>query len=179
MTWERIVSAFGAEDADPRYVLLRLAVDEPRFGVADLLGVFEVMKEKHRTEEDVRHVVMEQSLLPGGGVSSAPLASYIAALQKQIESDTRYSSDIVFRNLFRICFETSEWDAEILFQPSFLEGVLAVVRSAREDAERQRLAARQFGKSSETGLSFASALDFYEKIAEFSDRLAEKVRTAS
>lgn len=66
---------------------------------------------------------------------------------------------VQFRTLFRLMFETDRWDADILFQPGFLDFVVLMKDMCAEDMAGSRIAG-----------------ELYEIFAEMEDRLAEKIR---
>lgn len=163
MTYAEIVGMFGGEDRDPSETLLRLSVSFPRFGPAELLDVFRMIADEFRGKNDVN---------PGfsarvGGVVSA--AAIFASAQRAFADKTYFSSDIIFRNVYRIMFQTSEWDAEILLQPDFVGDFCEFVSEQEPRRENHGPGDAKFNKS----------LDLYEILMEFKDNLVAKIKLAS
>ena len=159
MAYAEMVDLFGIEDRLPPEMLFRLSVFRPRFGPADLLDVFRAIAAEFRGKNDVSPAARVSSF---SSQASAKAASLFA-------NKTYFSSDIIFRNLYRIMFLSSEWDSEILFQPDFIGDFCRFVDEMEPSREN-------YGPGS---APFNRALDLYETLLEFKDKLIDKVKTAS
>jgi hypothetical protein len=155
MTYAEAVKLFGIEDRLPSEILLRLYVFCQRFGPNELLGVFRMLAEEFRGKNDVS--------------SGARCHLTSANLALMIANKTYFSSDVISRNLYRIMFLSSEWDSEILFQPDFIEDFCHFV--SEQEPRREG-----YGPGS---APFNRALDLYEMLLEFKDKLVDKVKMAS
>lgn len=164
MTWDDVIRLFGQEDKDPSETLFRLSIEFPDFGPKDLLSVFDVLTEGAWGKNDVNPKAY------GGGGWGAGIAKTLATFKQMYGMKTYYLSDIAFRNVFRIMFETSGWDDGILFQPDFF-GEL----DSRVDKLRRSTRYHAGQKPHFVGRD----LEPYEKLAEFGDRVCEKIRTRS
>ena len=164
MTYADAVSLFGMEDRLPSEMLFRLSVFCPGFGWRELLGVFRMMAENFRKTNDVS---------PDAAWKTSPttsqLTGFLSRSTAMMANKTYFSSDIISRNLYRIMFQTSEWDSEILFQPDFIKDFCDFV--SEQEPRREG-----YGPGS---APFNRALDLYEMLLEFKDKLVDKARTAS
>lgn len=160
MAYAEMVDLFGIEDKLPSEMLFRLSVFRPRFGPADLLDVFRATAVEFRGKNDVSPAARVSSFSSPASVKAASMFA----------NKTYFSSDIIFRNLYRIMFLSSEWDSEILFQPDFIKDFCDFVSELKPRREGYDPGSAPFD---------SRALDLYETLLEFKDKLIDKVKTAS
>lgn len=167
MTYDEVKGLFGKEDRSPGETLLRLSAERPDFGASDLISLFETVRTNFRKGDDMNFDVC---------ASGTSISKYMAFITSARQTRTYYSSDIVFRNVWRVMFETSEWDQDILFQPDFFGKFSEFVSASKPKPRRAR---RTFVSIPSRDAPERDALDFWEAMAEFQDALAEKIRIAS
>ena len=167
MTYSDAVDLLGTEDKLPPEILFRLSVFCPRFGPDELLGVFRMMAEEFRGKNDVNPAA--RSRMSRSPWSIGVNGGFLSRESAMIANKTYFSSDIISRNLYRIMFLSSKWDSEILFQPDFVEDFCRFV-SEREPRRENYLPGEA---------PFNRALDLYEMLLEFKDKLIDKVKTAA
>ena len=137
MTLDDIYSVF--DGGDPETVLMKLAVSFPCFGRRDLEDVLRKLassKDRYEMEWPSKN---------------------------KFKTFRSYGME-AFRTIFFICFNTSVWDVEILFQPDFLPFVHGMRTKLAERAKAARYRDRWTS-------------DLYEVFAEMEDRLVEKIRS--
>ena len=184
--WNSVVDVFGGnaegEDEDVSVLLLRLSATRPKFGREDLQEVLDIVFSNYRAKADL---IFDNRKYRQIGKSWSKLVSIISAGAAAYAS---YKSDRVLRSLFRVAFETSEWDALIL-TPEFIEWAEAtfdkVKDQVKDQVRRWRWKPALLGNNS-PGLDSGgractkqTLLDLFEVVAEFRDRLIEKARLAS
>lgn len=174
MTYADVVELFGKEDMQASETLFRLSMSMPEFGWRDLLEVFVLLKQNFRQGQDVNRTLAGRTI----GPASLPLMQkWLGVVSEARENRTYYLSDIAFRNVWRVMFETSEWDREILFQPDFFGRFSSFVDGVKPKRDPRRH--RHFVSIPSRDVPERDALDFWEAMAEFRDALAEKIRAAS
>jgi hypothetical protein len=123
-----------------------------------------MLAEEFRGKNDVSPIARRATTL-----TTVPVSRYMSQSSAMMANKTYFSSDVISRNLYRIMFLSSEWDSEILFQPDFIEDFCSFV--SEQEPRREG-----YGPGS---APFNRALDLYEMLLEFKDKLVDKVRTAS
>lgn len=171
MRWEEIVQVFGQDDTDAATTVIRLAAECPSFGLRDFFSVIDEVVRMRGTALDVNSSYREVLLgsrqvgKPAHGIGAA-----LSSFRKMYESGTYYVSDIVFRNLYRVLFDTDAWDNDVLFKPEFAEELAGRV------AEMEK---RISGQSRPGPEPVSKYLDMFEKLSEFMEKATEKIRVRS
>jgi len=160
MKLDDIYSVFGGED--PESALLRLAVECPSFGKNDLLLVLRQLCDELDYMYLFTHTMQNafygmQGIMANMAGSTTDFVNLFFAKEQS-----------ALRTIFKIMFETSAWDDEILFQPGFLDEITSI-----------RDACRRGAKESAAGLYDMHKLEMYKTFDEMVDRLADKIRLHS
>lgn len=178
--WDSVVDVFGGnaedEDEDVSVLLLRLSATRPEFRREDLQEVLGIVFDNYRGKADR---IFDPRKYCQAGKSWSQLASIISAGAAVYAS---YKSERVLRSLFRVAFETSEWDA-IILTPEFIEwtesafvGVKGQVKRWKPiDPDDNSAGLNDRGRV----CTKQTLLDLFEVVAEFRDRLIEKAMLAS
>lgn len=171
MRWEKIVQVFGQGDTDAATTVIRLAAECPSFGMRDFFFVIDEVVRMRGTELDVnpsyREVLSSSRQVgkPMYGISAT-----LSSFRKMCESGTYYVSDIVFRNLCRVLFDTDAWDDDVIFKPEFSEELAGRV------AEMKKRISGPSGLGPEPVLKY---LDMFKKLSEFMEKATEKIQARS
>ena len=158
MAYSEVVDMFGIEDRLPSEMLFKLVIFCPHFGPGDLIGVFRAVAAEFRGKNDVNPVLVQNP------------ARFLTRPDSMIASKMYFSSDVILRNLYRIMFQSSEWDSEILFQPDFIGDFCRFV-------DEMKPSWKNYGPGA--AAPFNRALDLHEMLLEFKDKLVDKAKMAS
>jgi len=171
MRWEEIVKVFGQDDTDAATTVIRLAAECPSFGMRDFFSVIDEAVRIRGTALDVNPSYREALLgsrqvgKPAHGISAA-----LSSFRRLYESGTYYVSDIVFRNLYRVLFDTDAWDDDVLFRPEFAEELADRVAEVKK---------RISGSSKRDSEHVSKYLDMFETLSEFMEKATEKIQVRS
>ena len=162
IAYSEVVDMFGIEDRLPSEMLFKLVIFCPHFGPGDLIGVFRAVAAEFRGKNDVNPALVRNPV------------GFLTRPDSMIASKTYFSSDVILRNLYRIMFQSSEWDSEILFQPDFIGDFCRFV-------DEMKPSWKNYSKNYGPGAAapFNRALDLHEMLLEFKDKLVDKAKMAS
>ena len=165
MDKDRVISLFGNEDFSPSALAFTVHATEA-VDASWILDVFETACALFRTHGDFREYL----------IKTRNLAAFRQALMN--DGKGLHYTDAIFRNIYRLMFESDVWD-EYILTPAFIEGLAGLVEKYKKKSGAEMAELRSAGQFTRISTEARRLIDLLEILEEFKGKLAEKTLLAS
>ena len=168
-TYQDVISLFGEKDEEAEVLALNFSIKHPDFTWHDLLKCIELIIENfHASKADN---TMYGVCLHSRQIGANGWTSMISQMMVKIETQTAWHSEIILRNIFRLMFETSIWDQDIIMNTDFIDSFSKICDKLDHDAkDYAHKTSRSLLVSNENDL-----INARESIFELKDKLFSKI----